>query len=101
MAFDVLARARALESHGKSIIRLEIGEPDFDTPAHIKEAANRAPDAGATHYGLSAGPPKLREAIAVLSGDCLSLADYVRGQQPPRRRRRVLMLPTVLALFEA
>jgi aspartate/methionine/tyrosine aminotransferase len=63
-AFEVLARARALERQGKSIVHLEIGEPDFDTPAHIREAAKRALDAGATHYGPSAGLPELREAIA-------------------------------------
>src|SRR6266704_1928756 len=63
-AFEVLARAKALERQGKSIIHLEIGEPDFDTPTHIKEAAKRALDGGATHYGPSAGLPELREAIA-------------------------------------
>jgi aspartate/methionine/tyrosine aminotransferase len=63
-AFEVLARAKALERQGKQIIHLEIGEPDFDTPAHIKEAAKQALDAGATHYGPSAGLPELREAIA-------------------------------------
>ena len=63
-AFEVLARARALERTGRRIIHLEIGEPDFDTPAHIKEAAKQALDAGATHYGPSAGLPELREAIA-------------------------------------
>jgi aspartate/methionine/tyrosine aminotransferase len=63
-AFEVLARARALERQGKSVVHLEIGEPDFDTPAHIREAAKRALDAGATHYGPSAGIPELREAIA-------------------------------------
>ena len=63
-AFEVLARARALERQGREVVHLEIGEPDFDTPAHIKEAAKRALDAGATHYGPSAGLPELREAIA-------------------------------------
>src|ERR671929_2121729 len=63
-AFEVLARAKALERQGKQIVHLEIGEPDFDTPAHVKEAAKRALDAGATHYGPSAGLPELREAIA-------------------------------------
>src|SRR5213596_2823968 len=63
-AFEVLARARALERAGREIVHLEIGEPDFDTPAHIKEAAKRALDGGATHYGPSAGLPELREAIA-------------------------------------
>ncbi|HEV8472920.1 MAG TPA: pyridoxal phosphate-dependent aminotransferase [Methylomirabilota bacterium] len=63
-AFEVLARAKALERQGKKIIHLEIGEPDFDTPEHIRDAAKRALDAGATHYGPSAGLPELREAIA-------------------------------------
>ena len=63
-AFEVLASARALERQGKEIIHLEIGEPDFDTPAHIREAAKRALDGGATHYGPAAGLPELREAIA-------------------------------------
>jgi aspartate aminotransferase len=63
-AFEVLARARGLERQGKEIIHLEIGEPDFDTPVHIREAAKRALDSGATHYGPAAGLPELREAIA-------------------------------------
>ena len=63
-AFEVLARARALERQGREIVHLEIGEPDFDTAAHIKDAAKRALDANATHYGPSAGLPELREAIA-------------------------------------
>ena len=63
-AFEVLARARALERQGRDIIHLEIGEPDFDTPVHIREAAKRALDGGATHYGPAAGLPELREAIA-------------------------------------
>jgi aspartate/methionine/tyrosine aminotransferase len=63
-AFEVLAKARALERQGKEIVHLEIGEPDFDTPAHIREAAKRALDGGATHYGPAAGLPELREAIA-------------------------------------
>src|SRR6266496_3208487 len=63
-AFDVLVQARALEAQGRSVIHLEIGEPDFDTPAHIIEAAKRALDEGYTHYGPAAGLPELREAIA-------------------------------------
>jgi aspartate aminotransferase len=62
-AFEVLARAKALERQGKEIIHLEIGEPDFDTPKHIREAGKRALDGGATHYGPAAGLPELREAI--------------------------------------
>jgi aspartate/methionine/tyrosine aminotransferase len=68
-AFEVLARAKALERQGREIVHLEIGEPDFDTPAHIKEAAKRALDGGATHYGPSAGLPELREAIAKHVGE--------------------------------
>ncbi len=63
-AFEVLARARALESQGKEVVHLEIGEPDFDTPRNIKEAAIKAINAGYTHYGPSAGLPEFREAIA-------------------------------------
>jgi aspartate/methionine/tyrosine aminotransferase len=63
-AFEVLVRARALEAQGRSVIHLEIGEPDFDTPAHITDAAVEALRGGATHYGPSAGVPELREAVA-------------------------------------
>jgi aspartate/methionine/tyrosine aminotransferase len=63
-AFEVLAKARALEAQGRSIVHLEIGEPDFDTPAPIRAAAVRALDEGFTHYGPSAGLPEVREAIA-------------------------------------
>ena len=63
-AFEVLAKARALEAQGKSIIHLEIGQPDFPTPAHIKEAAKKAIDEGWTGYGPTAGFPEFREAIA-------------------------------------
>src|SRR3989442_2243543 len=63
-AFGGPARAREFERAGREIIPLECGEPDFDTPVHIKEAAKQALDAGATHYGPSAGLPELREAIA-------------------------------------
>ncbi len=64
IAFEAAARARALEATGRSVIHLEIGEPDFDTPANIREAAKRAIDDGFTHYGPYFGLPKLREAIA-------------------------------------
>jgi len=63
-AFEVLARAKALEAAGRSIIHLEIGEPDFDTPEHIKEAAIRALRDGYTHYTPAAGLREAREAIA-------------------------------------
>ncbi|TKJ40391.1 aspartate aminotransferase [candidate division LCP-89 bacterium B3_LCP] len=63
-AFEVLAKAKALEAQGRHMIHLEIGEPDFDTPRHICEAAIKALNAGETHYNPSAGIPPLREAIA-------------------------------------
>jgi aspartate aminotransferase len=63
-AFEVLAKARALEAKGRTIVHLEIGEPDFDTPASIRAAAIRAIEEGFTHYGPSAGLPEVREAIA-------------------------------------
>ena len=63
-AFDVLVRARALEAKGRSIVHLEIGEPDFPTPPHIVEAAKKALDEGWTHYGPTQGLPELRESIA-------------------------------------
>lgn len=63
-AFEVLAKAKALEKQGKNIVHLEIGEPDFDTPKNIKEAAVKALYSGYTHYVPSAGIPEFREAIA-------------------------------------
>jgi len=63
-AFEVLARARALEAEGQEVIHLEIGEPDFPTPRHIVEAAYRAMLDGYTHYGPAAGLPELRRAVA-------------------------------------
>lgn len=63
-AFEAAARARALEATGRHIIHLEIGEPDFDTPANVRAAAKKALDDGWTHYGPFMGLPKLREAIA-------------------------------------
>ena len=63
-AFEVLVRARALEAQGKNIIHLEIGEPDFDTPANVVNAGIEALREGYTHYGPSAGLPELRQAIA-------------------------------------
>jgi aspartate/methionine/tyrosine aminotransferase len=63
-AFDVLAKAKALEATGRKMIHLEIGEPDFDTPAHIVEAAAEALRAGQTHYVPAPGIPAARAAVA-------------------------------------
>ena len=71
-AFDCLRRAKALECK-MDVVHLEIGEPDFDTPRHIREAAKKAIDEGYTHYGPSAGLPELRAAVAKYAGDLRSM----------------------------
>lgn len=63
-AFEVLVRARALEAQGRHIVHLEIGEPDFDTPANVIDAGVDALRSGWTHYGPAAGLPQLRKTIA-------------------------------------
>lgn len=72
-AFEVLQRARALEAQGRHVIHLEIGEPDFETPAHVLEAGKRALDANYTHYGPTPGDPELRAAIAHHVGETRGL----------------------------
>ena len=62
--FDMKVKTRTLENEGRSIIHLEIGEPDFDTPENIKQAGIDAIKKGYTHYAPSQGLPELREAIA-------------------------------------
>jgi len=99
-AFEVLNRARALEKQGKEIIHLEIGEPDFDTPANVIEAGVEALHKGWTHYGPAAGLPELRQSIA----------DYVsRTRNVPVSSEEVVVVPggkpiiffTILALIDA
>lgn len=63
-AFEVLARAKALERQGRHIVHLEVGEPDFDTPTNIKDAAMKALRDGYTHYTPTAGLWEAREAVA-------------------------------------
>ena len=63
-AFEVLAKAKKLEAEGKSIIHLEIGEPDFPTPQNICDAAIKSIQAGDTHYTASAGIPEVRNSIS-------------------------------------
>ena len=63
-AFEVLVKARALEATGKSVIHLEIGEPDFPTPRNVIEAGKKALDEGWTKYGPTQGLPELRQSIA-------------------------------------
>jgi aspartate/methionine/tyrosine aminotransferase len=73
-AFLVLAKARALEAQGKHVVHLEIGEPDFDTPQNIREAAKRGLDKGYTHYGPAPGLPELRKAIAGHTSETIGVA---------------------------
>src|SRR5271169_6109376 len=98
-AFEVLNRARELEKQGKEIVHLEIGEPDFDTPANVIQAGVDALHSGWTHYGPSAGLPDLRRAIA----------DYVsRTRNVPVSSEEVVVVPggkpiiffTILALID-
>lgn len=78
-AIEVLARAMALEAEGVDIIHLEVGEPDFKTPANILEAGIRALKAGDTRYGPAPGVPELREAIA--QDVCVRLGIEVKPEQ--------------------
>lgn len=70
---ELLARARALEGAGRRIVHMEVGEPDFETPRPVVEAACAALAAGRTHYTPAAGIPELREAIAAHYGRCYGL----------------------------
>ena len=63
-AFEVLAKAKAMEAEGRDVVHLEIGEPDFDTPRNIIDAAIKALNEGYTHYGPSAGLPQARKTFA-------------------------------------
>src|SRR5680860_1507782 len=84
-AFEVLVRARALEAQDRDIIHLEVGEPDFDTPANIIEAGCHALKTGWTHYGPAAGrQPELE--LAVLSRQCLD--HRIPDQPAPDREAR-------------
>ena len=83
-AFEVLVRARALEAQGRDVIHMEIGEPDFDTPANIIEAATDALHKGWTHYGPSPGLPQLREAIA---------AEISHTRNVPVKAEEVVVVP--------
>ncbi len=69
IVMDILEKAHEMERKGISVIHLEIGEPDFDTPACIKEAACRALEGGHTHYTHSLGLIELREAICEYYAD--------------------------------
>jgi aspartate aminotransferase len=98
-AFEVLARARALEATGRKIIHLEIGEPDFDTPKHIVDAAVEALHGGYTHYNPAAGYPDVREAIAEFFGRT-GRGTYPADQIVITPGAKPIMFYAILALCE-
>lgn len=98
-AFEALARAKALEAQGRSIIFLGIGEPDFDTPPHITEAAKEAINAGYTHYVPSAGIAEVREAIAWDVGQRLN-AEIPSSRVVVTPGGKPIMFFTILATAE-
>lgn len=71
-AFEMLARARELEAQGHDVIHLEIGEPDFETPTHVKRAGIGGIERNQTHYAPSAGIPELRDAIGQNNYSCVA-----------------------------
>ena len=99
-AFEVLARARALEAQGRQIIHLEIGEPDFETPAHIVEAGVKALQDGYTHYGPTPGLPELRQAVARNSREVRGIdTDWEQVVVTPGAKP--IMFYVIMALAEA
>jgi aspartate aminotransferase len=64
MTLAISAKAKAMKAEGKDVLGFGAGEPDFDTPLHIKQAAQKALDEGKTRYGAANGEQALREAIA-------------------------------------
>src|SRR2546425_233593 len=99
-AFEVLARARALEAKGRSIVHLEIGEPDFDTPRSVVAAGVASIERGETHYTPSAGIPELREAVANYLNRARGLA-IEPGQVIVTPGAKPIMFYAILALLES
>ncbi len=98
-AFEVLAKAKQLEREGRDIVHLEIGEPDFDTPTNIREAAKKALDQGWTHYGPSAGLPEHRETISKYMKEYWGL-DYSPAEIVVVPGAKPIMFFTILACVE-
>ncbi len=99
-AFEVLARARALEAKGRSIVHLEIGEPDFDSPRSVVAAGVASIERGETHYTPSAGIPELREAVANYLNRARGLA-VEPGQVIVTPGAKPIMFYAILALLES
>ncbi len=99
-AFDVLLKARSLEAEGRHIIHLEIGEPDFNTPQPIIDAAKEALDQGWTHYGPPQGLPACREAVASYVSRTRNVSVSAKNVCMVPGAKPMLFFP-VLALIEA
>ena len=98
-AFEVLAKAKALEALGKDIVHLEIGEPDFETPPHIKQAAVQALENGYTHYVPTPGIQEVRQSVARNVGERRGMEiDWERVIITPGAKP--IMFFTLLALAE-
>ncbi|MHB1006656.1 MAG: pyridoxal phosphate-dependent aminotransferase [Chloroflexota bacterium] len=98
-AFEMLARARALEAKGRHIVHLEIGEPDFDTPSNIVEAGATALRQGWTHYGPSAGLPDLQGAIAKEASEIRGVP-FKPGQVVVTPGAKPIMYYVIIALVD-
>ena len=99
-AFEVLVRARALEAQGRDVIHLEVGEPDFDTPANVIEAGADALRNGWTHYGPAGGQPDFKEAIANYLNRARG-TNYTLDNIVVTPGGKPIMFFTILALLEA
>jgi aspartate aminotransferase len=98
-AFEVLAKAKSLEAQGKTIIHLEIGEPDFETPPFIREAAKKALDAGFTHYGPAPGLPDVRQKIAAYKSHAVGV-DFSASQVVVTPGGKPIMFFCILACVD-
>jgi aspartate aminotransferase len=98
-AFDVLMRARNLEAQGHDIIHLEIGEPDFETPAYVVAAGKKALDDGFTHYGPTPGLPQVRTAVAEYVSRTRGIPVSMKNVIVTPGGKPVIFLP-MLALLE-
>jgi aspartate/methionine/tyrosine aminotransferase len=100
-AFEVLARARELEMQGRHLIRLEVGEPDFDTPEHIKRAGIAAIEANHTHYTPSAGIAELRDTVAAYAAKFRGLTPISRDEVVIGPGLKILIWNIMASLLDA
>ncbi len=99
-AFEVLARARELEAQGHHVVHLEIGEPDFNTPEHIKRAAIAAIEGNESHYTPSAGIADLRDTIAAYAAKLRGMAPFAREEVVVTPGAKPLIWNTLSALLD-